>query len=303
MTEIVDNSTLESVDAAPVETQQPAQEQEQQQDSNILESSGEQETKIVADWPDDWRNKLAGEDEKLLKRLNRFSGVDQIMKSWLSAEKKITSGEYKKALGDDASEEELELYRKQNNVPEKWEDYNLDLESGMIIGDDDKDSINDFLKYAHENNVSEPLAKKIIEFDLSRREQATAKMAEEDAQDRQLSEDALRADWGNDYRANINLINNMLSNAPEGVKDNLTGARLGDGTLLANNPGVLKYLSELARDINPVNTLVPSGGADSIVSEMDQIQKYMKSNYDDYMKDERMQARYRELLSYKQRTA
>src|SRR5512135_169053 len=48
---------------------------------------------IVPDWPDDWREKLAGNDEKALKRLGRFASPAGIFKSFRELEAKFSRGE------------------------------------------------------------------------------------------------------------------------------------------------------------------------------------------------------------------
>ena len=45
-----------------------------------------EERQAPADWPDNWRELMAGDDEKVLKRLDRFQSPKNVAKSWLSAE-------------------------------------------------------------------------------------------------------------------------------------------------------------------------------------------------------------------------
>ena len=43
----------------------------------------------VAPWPDDWRQKMAGGDEKALKRLVRYQSPQGVMKALLAADARL----------------------------------------------------------------------------------------------------------------------------------------------------------------------------------------------------------------------
>ena len=68
---------------------------------------------------------------------------------------------------------------------------------------------------------------------------------------------------------------------------------------LGNNPVFLRALVEAARAINPAATVIP-GNADSsgksISDELAEIDKFRREHRKQYTKDEKMQARERQLL-------
>jgi hypothetical protein len=119
----------------------------------------------------------------------------------------------------------------------------------------------------------------------------------------QQNEEVLRGEWGSEYKLNLNLISGLLDTAPQGLKDQLLGARLADGSVLGNNPDTLRFLASLARTVNPVATVVPGAGgnaAQAIESEMASIQKLMGDKKSAYWKgpeSAKMQARYRDLIT------
>ena len=73
----------------------------------------------------------------------------------------------------------------------------------------------------------------------------------------------------------------------------------GEGRAIMNIPEVLQGLAEVARKLNPVAQLAPSTGrtpSETLDDEIAGIEKVMREDRKAYNKDEKMQARYRELL-------
>jgi hypothetical protein len=100
----------------------------------------------------------------------------------------------------------------------------------------------------------------------------------------------------------------LLDRAPAGVKDLLAGARLSDGTLLGSHAGALRWLSSLAREINPAATVVPGAGAGGAASIDDEIRGWetkMADKHSDYWAGphaDRNQSRLRELYRAREKT-
>ena len=120
------------------------------------------------------------------------------------------------------------------------------------------------------------------------------------------TQEALRQEWGQEYRMNLSIARNYLEGAPEGVAQNLFGARLADGTLLGNNADVLNWLVEQARTINPVASVMPQAHGDpgkAMADEIKELETEMKDLNSDYYKNEAKQARYRELIDARMNAA
>ena len=78
------------------------------------------------------------------------------------------------------------------------------------------------------------------------------------------------------------------------------GGRFSDGTPFMSDPKVLNYLLGLARELNPLGTVLPGQGGDlaqGVDAEIATIEKFMKTNRGEYNKDAKMQARLRELYT------
>ena len=259
-----------------------------------------------ADWPADWRTKLAAGDEKALKRLERFQSPADILKSYRALEQKVSSGEIKAVtpFPDKGTAAEQKAWRTEQGLPETPDKYDLKLDNGLVIGDADKPIIDEFLKDAHGRNMPPGMVKSTVEWYFKNQEALRIAQEKADIELGAKTQDELRGDWGNDYRRNINQIKALLGTAPEGVSELIEGARLADGSPLANHPGALRFLASLAHQINPVATVVPNASgnvASAIDDEIKSIETTMREKPAAYRKDKGMQDRYKELLGARSR--
>ena len=276
--------------------------------SNILDQpDSDQPPAVQSTWPDDWRESYAGQDDKLLKRLGRYASPKAAFDALISAQDKISRGELKKPLGPNASPDELAAFRADQGIPESHDKYELKLSEGRVIGETDKPLIDKFLESMHGKNATPDQVSAGVDayYDVVEEMQANRYEADEDF--KRQSEDALRAEFGNDFRRNMNMIGGLLAGAPGGVKDMLMEARTEDGTRIINSPDTLRWLTQLAREINPVAAVVPGAGANAgqaISDELASITKLMgdpKSEYWKGPKAEAMQERFRQLAGAKER--
>lgn len=260
-------------------------------------------------WPEDWRQKLAGKDEKLLRRLERFASPDNVFKSWLEAEQKIRSGDYKRAsLPKDATPEQVAEFRKEVGIPEKPEEYDTELGDGLVLGEQDKALVPEFLKAMHEANAPQPYVKAALAAYANIRQQEIVAVQRQDASQRAECTAALQAEYGGEFEINRNLVSNLLETLPQETRDRLMSARLGDGTALFNDPTAFKFFVDMAREAAPVGALIPGGPstASGINDRMATLQKMMGDYSSDYWKGPRaaqLQAEYETLLGKQQKSA
>jgi len=255
-------------------------------------------------WGDNWRQTYAGQDEKLLKRLERYASPKAALDALISAQNKISAGELVKPLSDNPTPEEIAAYRAQHGIPEKPEGYLEKLPNGLVIGEGDKPIVDSFVDRLHKLNADPKLVHEAVSWYYDFQEQQVAERQTLDLSQKTEAEDALRAEWGQDYRTNINHINSFLSTAPEGVADMITNARTGDGKALFNDQKFVGWIASLAREANPVGTIVPAGPgsqSDNAVAEIARIEKLMGNKNSEYWKGaqaESLQKRYRDLIDF-----
>lgn len=269
------------------------------------------EKEVAPDWAADWREKMAGGDEKELKRLQRFKSPVDVYKSARELEKKMSSGDIKAKLAVDATPEQITAWRKENGIPEKPEGYLEKLPSGLVIGDEDKPMLESFLADVHGENAPPAVVAKALDWYYRQQEEVIAAQAQEDNNYNQKSVDLLRAEWGAEYRGNINSIRSFLDQAPatdDGtpLKDLLMGARLSDGTMLGNNPAALKWLATLAQESNPAGFISPAAGEAQIATAKNRIKEIetrMRTDRAGYNKDQAMQDELRKLYDMEAKLA
>ncbi|MGX8939337.1 hypothetical protein ACWWJF_00685 [Symbiopectobacterium sp. Eva_TO] len=292
---------------APAVSANPAQEPAQQSAAdaatNVLNVPEKEPVQAPQKFPDNWRDQLAGDDAKYRKQLERYSSPEALAKAHRELQAKLSSGELKAAkLPEKPTDEELANWRKENDVPDKSDDYLDGLPSGIVFDDADRARVGSFLAEMHSKNVSKEHVQAAIEWNQRQIEQEMVERHERNLAAQQSTEDELRQEWGPEYRRNINLINGMLEGLPQDAKELFLGAQTADGVSIFNNPGVAKFFVDLARQVNPVGTVVPgASNISAIDTEIEQIEKVMKENRSAYNKDSKMQDRYMQLLEAKER--
>ncbi|HUV52105.1 MAG TPA: hypothetical protein VMW64_03420 [Dehalococcoidia bacterium] len=248
-------------------------------------------------WGESWRQDYAGEDASKLEQLGRYASPNAAFDALFSAKQKISSGEYKSALSfpADGTPEDQAAWRSSNGIPEAADKYELG-----DFGEDVQPAIDSLTSLAFENNLPAGAAKVAATWYLEQQNAAIEAQNDADSEVRETAEDTLRNEWGNEYRTNMNKIHGLLDTAPEGIKDEILGARLASGVPLGSDPSALKFLVDLALIQNPTTTIVPPGGdmVDSITDELASLQTLMKNPSSEYWKGpkaETNQARVREL--------
>ena len=114
----------------------------------------------------DWRKEAAGEDEKVLKNLERYTTLGDFAKSKFERDRQISSGEYIRKLPADADEETVKQWRSEMGIPET-PDYGFKVEQQK---EEDKVFMDEFYQVAHENNVPPAFLEPIVKFMFESRE-------------------------------------------------------------------------------------------------------------------------------------
>jgi hypothetical protein len=252
---------------APASTGNPAS-------TGVPASTGAQ----MMGWGDDWRQRLAAgstNSERELQQLARYESPEQIWRKARELEARMSAGEFKTALKAGASADELARWRAENGIPSEAKGYKLNLPQGKDPKEDE-DFINAFLKSAHEANYTQAqvdTALKGFYAEVDRQEHA---LTEAEGLSVKKTEDLLRTKWGADYSVNRYLAEAFLSRA----------------------------LVQAEREINPAATVLPAGATNlgqTIEAELTQMRQWMaapkgSADYQKYWGDEKMQARYRQLI-------
>lgn len=263
---------------------------------------------------DDWRSEMAGEDAELLKYLGRYHSKDAALKAFRQTQGEIRSGKYIKPLGDDPSEDEVAAYRKTFGIPDKPEGYLETLPDGLVVGDDDRPYVDKFVEAMHGANAPKGSVEAALSTYYNIVEEQAAEEAQAAQEAKQTGEDALRQEWGADYRRNLNVMHSHLETLPAPVRTAMQfgsmplldddGQPTGKSVPIGYHPDVLMWLTSLALDKNPLATVVPGAGANqasAITDEIAQIEEVMKTNRKKYNDSPEMQARLRVLYEAREK--
>ena len=252
----------------------------------------------------DWRKEMAGDDEKEFKLAERYTTPADVWKKARALENRIASGELRSVLPKDATPEQVTAWRTENGIPAEPTKYDLKLKDGLVIGAEDKPILDSILGKLHGKNVSNEQASELVNAYYEALEAETKKGGEILAQNKQKVSDALNVKWGADYRGNMNRIA-ALVDANVGATSPLKGMI---HATLATNQEFAEFMETMARQINPVTTLIPGAGANianALADELKGIEAKMvaaqragpgTAEFKAYFGDEALQQRYRELL-------
>jgi len=254
-------------------------------------------------WPDDWRDKLAGDDKKLRARLERFTSPKAILESYLNIEK--TAKQAPKPLGDfpaEGTDEEKTAWRTAQGVPVAPSDYLKDfsLSDGLVIGDNDKPAIEEVLSVLHEDNVPVKNVQSAINAYYQMREKQMQQLNTKDSTDMLTARDELRDEFGKDFMRNMTAAYTVI---PDDIRGDLMEARMPDGTKFGNHPQILRWLTKAALEINPAATFAPGNAASSIKgveTRIAEIEGYMRTDVQKYQSKD-VQDEYVQLLDLREK--
>ena len=270
----------------------------------IAENIGE-EVPVTAptDWPANWPEIMAGGDPKKLARFKRFGSPVALGNSWLASQQKIGADDIFRAKPEGDDEAALNEWRAQAGIPEKPEGYLEKMPNGLVIGEGDEAKVESFLAKMHAADVSPAHVHEALGWYYELQEQEVTEQAENDKGDRETAETDLIADYGPQYRPNVNTVKNFFNAmAPKGFLDEMAASRMHDGTLMGNNPEFWKFMVGTAFDLGyEGNTVTPNTGEtvmQTLQSEYTTLTAEMANTKGPYWngpESEAKQARWREL--------
>lgn len=271
-------------------------------DTTAADTSSADTTAADAAANDNWRATWAGEDKDLLKFLGRFHSPDAAIKKFKAINDDLKGGKYLTPLPENPTDDELKAYREQQGIPEAPAGYLDKLSDGLVVGDDDKPYVDKFLDKMHGSNAAPGVVNAALDAYYEIVEEQMSAEAEVANSAKNESIETLRSEWGGDYKRNLNAMHGFLDTLPAPVAEAFRSGKGADGVPIGYNADVLKWLTSLALEANPLATVVPGAGANQASAIADEIAKFQAKLGDrdsDYWKGpsaERNQARYRELL-------
>lgn len=253
----------------------------------------------------DWRAPILKAKPDAAKTLERMPGPVELYDSFDNLRTKLSKGELRSVqpFPEKGSDEEKAAWRTQNGVPDAPEKYEFKPAEGIVIGEEDKPRLQSFAKYAFEHNLPASYVNEAANWFFS--ERVTQQQAAHEQFETQKRETAaaLGAEWGPEYKANLNKIQGIVdAKIPAGEKGEGDQLKSLISNAVATNPMFARFMAGLALDINPVGTLVPGDrGANegSVKDELLKIEGERKKNRG--YKDDDQRKRYIDLIGHYQR--
>jgi hypothetical protein len=218
--------------------------------ANADDDKIDETVKVVApaDWPEDWRDKLAGGDAAARKRLDRFKAPGDIFKSYTELESKFKSG---KPVDDEpmpdaeAEPEKAKEWRKARGIPEDPTGYAVPETVKNLVTDADKPRLTAFTEAMHAKGIPTSAAGAVMEWYFQEQDAIASAIAENDKEHSEKLQEELRSEWGSDFRANSTLAKRYAEKVFGDVP--WTEARLPDGRRMGDIPEMVRALADAGR--------------------------------------------------------
>lgn len=259
-------------------------------------------TEAPATWRDSFVEALPEPDRAAGKSFfERAPSLQVLANNYVQAQKRISAGlppENVPYLPKDATADQLAAYRKAIDVPEKSDGYALALDQGLVLSDDDKKFFTPVFATMHAANMPTAVVSSVVNEYLKLDQRAQKDIALKDEHQKQETMLALSKVWGVDRDRNLGLVEMFLQDLPAETLKAFSGARMADGTAVFNSPEVMQFFLAKQKEINPMAMVVPQGGSDGVKAMETEIAA-LEARMGDaaWFKDEKAQARYRELVS------
>jgi hypothetical protein len=247
-----------------------------------------QETKLTA-------AKLEKRRDGLMRAMSRYKSQEDYMLAGLAAQEKLRTGEYKRAtLPDDATEEEILNWRKENGIPEKPESYEIPKVAGYKWSEVDDPYINSFKTVAHESNMTQAQMNEAAKwYAATVAEQQNVYLetiANQDRSDTEELDDKLRASLGpSEYKPSRQLVGRFLKDEENGfgkIRTIIMSARYQDDEgkthRLINHPDFTNRLIDLSRETYGDAAMISGDARVTMSDRKREIEKVMDADINDY---------------------
>lgn len=200
----------------------------------------------------DWRAEMSGGNEEYLKALSRYTNPEAATKALIDAKKALRERTPEvTTLTEDSTEEEVKAYRKAMGIPEEVGGYETGFSEGFEVSDADQALFDNFKQTAHNANFTEPQLKAAAEWYENLTAETEQARNEHEHNVRVETQAELRAEWGGEYKSNINALNTFISNNMDGdteAASELMNLRLESGDRLGDHLPFIRMMVGPALD-------------------------------------------------------
>jgi hypothetical protein len=236
--------------------------------------------------------------EQLINQLKRSKSMDDAVVSGILAQEKLRAGDHKRPPTD-ASPEDATAWRKENDVPEAQDKYEIPTVPGHTWTDKDQPTIDSFRNFAHSQGISRGLMKGLVDWQVKEQQRAAEQMNEDlrsaDAEDRETCYDQIRTEFGvREFKPHMAAMKRLMEDDEvfgEGMAERIMSARYFDEESglwrrLTSVPGIARGFIGLALDRYGEGAM-PSGDGrtNNGQNRLDEIKKIMATDMDRYWRE------------------
>lgn len=199
---------------------------------NNTENTTQDNTVSLPELPENWTNAL-GDD---FQSLSKFRSIEDVAKSYKNLESVLGKKSGMVTVpNENSSDADIAEFRKAMGVPESADNYKFDdiLKDATV----DETQLNNFKQLAHELNIPESVAAKLVEYDMQRFESMNEQVEQLQQQKQQENLEALKSEWGNNFQKELSKAANVVRTI---------GGEEMINSDLANNPEFIKFANKIS---------------------------------------------------------
>lgn len=236
--------------------------------------------------------------EQLINQLKRSKSMDDAVVSGILAQEKLRAGDHKRPPTDGAPEE-VAAWRKDNEIPETADKYDIPAIAGHTWTDKDQPLIDGFKPVAHDLSLSQSQVNKLVEWQVKEQQRAAEQMNEDlrkaDAEDREACYDQIRTEFGvREFKPHMAAMKRLMEDDEvfgEGMAEKIMAARYFDEESgvwrrLTSVPAVARGFIGLALDRYGEGAMPAGDGrTNNGQNRLDEIKKIMATDVDRYWRE------------------
>lgn len=225
-------------------------------------------------FPENWRELVAGDDEKLAERLKRLADPTALGKSYDEAQKKLAARD-----AVDWQTEDVAGLRKKLGVPESLDEYAL-KPPRPEMSESEQALFDTFREKMHGTNLTPQQGQALVDFYYDQVAKDEGALAERAVETTRANVQGLKQLWGADYTRNVTaaamIMDRYIDGGQEG-REQISKMVLADGTYLGDNPLFMKMMTKAGLDmLDDTDLDIALSGGESGIDPNDKLDELIR---------------------------
>jgi hypothetical protein len=165
-------------------------------------------------WPEDWRERLAGNNDGFGKLLKRFASPENFARSYTELRQKVSAPPTLPTLPENPTEEQVAEYRKAIGIPETPDGYGIKFDESLGATEADNEMLQGFLAHMHGQHIPPAHAQAAFGWYQQWAAEQRDKQVATAQRERARITNELRKEYGGEYKRNLGLADEFLTAYP-----------------------------------------------------------------------------------------